>query len=107
MKHIANVLNHCVLSVQKSSSEYPGEAFLSPITQTMLITGSNGRCAPVDRDIDLDELPIDRLSYIKELERSWFYPAREVDLNHEKYVCLGHRSHRIQMQVISWHLSIW
>ena len=35
MKRIANVLNDRPLSVQKSSSEYPGEDFLSPITPNM------------------------------------------------------------------------
>jgi hypothetical protein len=39
----------------------------------MLITGRNGRRAPVDRDVNFDELPEERLSYIEELERAWWY----------------------------------
>lgn len=39
----------------------------------MLITGRNGRRAPLDCDINLDELPEERLSYIEELERTWWY----------------------------------
>ena len=73
LKRISNVLNDRPLSVQKSSAAYPGTDFLSPITPNMLLTGRNGRRAPVDRDINLDELPEERLSYVEELERSWWY----------------------------------
>jgi len=73
LKRISNVLNDRPLSVQKSSSEYPDADFLSPITPNMLITGRNGRRAPVDRDVNFDELPEERLSYIEELERAWWY----------------------------------
>ena len=46
---------------------------MSPITPNMLVNGRNGRRAPIYRDINLNELPDDRLSYIEELERSWWY----------------------------------
>ena len=73
VKRAANVLNDRPLSVQKSSSEYPERDFLTPITPNMLITGRNSTRAPIDRDGDCEQLPGERLSYIEELERAWWY----------------------------------
>ena len=73
LKRISNVLNDRPLSVQKSTLGYPDADFLSPITPNMLITGRSGSRAPIDRDVNYDELPEQRLSYIEELERAWWY----------------------------------
>ena len=73
VKRIANVLNDCQLSVQKSSNPYPDADLLSPITPNMLITGLSGSRASVERDIDYDELPRDRLTFVEELELAWWY----------------------------------
>lgn len=72
-KRIANILNDLPLSIQKSSSEYPDIDFLSPITPNMLTTGRSGSRAPVERDYAGEERPEERLSYIQELERAWWY----------------------------------
>ena len=73
LKRIANILNNRPLSVQKSHSEYPDEDFLSPITPNMLLTGRNGNRPPVDVDYDDSCFPEERLSFVEELERSWWY----------------------------------
>jgi len=65
------VLNNRPLFVLKSRSEYPDADFLSPITPNILITGRNGRRAPVDPDVNFDELAEERLSYIEKLEHAW------------------------------------
>ena len=72
LKRIANVLNDRPLSVQKSHSEYPDRDFLVPLTPNMLVTGRSGSLPPRERD-GSDDLPDERLSYIEELERSWWY----------------------------------
>ena len=71
LKRIANVLNDRPLSVQKSHSEYPDRDFLVPLTPNMLVTGRSGSLPPMERDGGND-LPDERLSYIEELERSWW-----------------------------------
>ena len=38
----------------------------------MLLTGRSGSRAPVDRDVNFDELPQDRLSFVEELEMAWW-----------------------------------
>ena len=73
LKRIANILNDRPLSIQKSSKEYPDRDFLIPLTPNMLLTGRADRRAPVERDIEGDDLPADRLSYVEELERAWWY----------------------------------
>ena len=72
IKRIANVLNDRPLSVQKSRVEYPTDDFLTPITPNMLITGRSGSYPPVECEVGND-IPSERLSYIEELERSWWY----------------------------------
>lgn len=72
VKRIANVLNDRPLSVQKSMKQYPDADFLSPLTPNMLITGRSGSRAPLQRDIDYDELPQDRLTFVEELELAWW-----------------------------------
>ena len=72
---------------------------MSPITPNMLITGRNGRRAPVDLDVNLDELPEERLSYIEELERTWWYQykvqyfrsliPRQKWIESKRNVCVG------------------
>ena len=39
----------------------------------MLITGRSGSQAPVERDVNYDELPQERLNFVEELELSWWY----------------------------------
>ena len=51
-----NMLNDRPLSVQKSSNQYPDADLLSPITPNMLITGRSGSLAPLERDVNYDEL---------------------------------------------------
>ena len=98
-KRIANILNDRPLSIQKSSSEYPDIDFLSPITPNMLTTGRSGSRAPVERDYAGDELPEERLSYIQELERAWWYQYKvqyftslipcQKWLNAKRNMCVG------------------
>ena len=73
IKRIANVLNDRPLSVQKSANPYPDADLLSPITPNMLLTGRSGSTAPLERDVDYDELPQDRLTFVEELELAWWY----------------------------------
>jgi hypothetical protein len=73
VKRIANVLNERPLAIQKSRVHRPDHDFLTPITPNMLLTGHSGNHPPVQRNIDYEELPDDRLSYIEELERAWWY----------------------------------
>ena len=73
IKRIANVLNDRPLSVQKSCLAYPDADFLSPLTPNMMVTGRSGRRPPIDKDVNFDELPEDRLSFVEELERAWWY----------------------------------
>ena len=72
VKRIANVLNDRPLSVQKSHAEYPDRDFLIPLTPNMIITGRSGSLPPMERD-DSNDIPDERLSYIEELERAWWY----------------------------------
>ena len=72
VKRIANVLNDRPLSVQKSMNQYPDADFLSPITPNMLLTGRSGSRAPVERDVNYDEVPEERLSFVEELELAWW-----------------------------------
>ena len=72
IKRIANVLNDRPLSVQKSSVHHPSEDFLTPLTSNMLILGRSGSCAPVEQET-YNEIPADRISFVEELERSWWY----------------------------------
>ena len=69
---IANILNDRPLSVQKSHSEYPDGDFLLPLTPNMLITGRSGSLPPIERE-NCEELPDERLSFIEEIERAWWY----------------------------------
>ena len=71
VKRVANVLNDRPLSVQKSLSQYPDEDFLLPITPNMLVTGRSGSLPPAA--CEESDVPEDRLSYIEELERAWWY----------------------------------
>ena len=73
LKRIANVLNDRPLSIQKSSKPYPDDDFLTPLTPNMLVTGRSCGRAPVTKDYAPDDLPEERLSYIEELERAWWY----------------------------------
>ena len=73
IKRIANILNDRPLSIQKSSKEYPDLDFLMPLTPNMLLTGRADRKAPVEHEVNGDDLPADRLSYLEELERAWWY----------------------------------
>ena len=73
LKRIANILNDRLLSIQKSSKEYPDIDFLTPLTPNMLLTGRAGRQAPVEYQVNGNDLPEDRLSYVEELERAWWY----------------------------------
>ena len=73
VKRIANVLNDRPLSVQKSANPYPDVDFLSPITPNMLLTGRSGSSAPIEQDVDYDECPRDRLTFVEELELAWWY----------------------------------
>ena len=73
LKRISSVLNDRPLSVQKSTKQYPDVDFLTPITPNMILTGRADRRPPVEYDINTDELPEDRLSYVEELERAWWY----------------------------------
>ena len=72
VKRIANILNDRPLSVQKSHSEYPDGDFLLPLTPNMLITGRTGSLPPIERE-NGEELPDERLSFIEEIERAWWY----------------------------------
>ena len=72
VKRIANVLNDRPLSSQKSHAEYPNEDFLRPITPNMLITGRSSSVAPIEHELSID-IPEERLSYIEEIERAWWY----------------------------------
>ena len=73
LKRISNVLNDRPLSVQKSCKEYPDADFLIPLTPNMLLTGRSGREPPIQEDVNFDELSEDRLSFVEELERAWWY----------------------------------
>ena len=73
VKRIASVLNDRPLSVQKSVNSYPDRDFLSPITPNMLLTGRSGKRAPAQQlDINYDDIPQDRLSFVEELELAWW-----------------------------------
>ena len=72
VKRIANVLNDRPLSIQKSMKQYPDADFLSPLTPNMLITGRSRNRAPLEQDINYDEVPQDRLSFVEELELAWW-----------------------------------
>ena len=67
------MLNDRPLSVQKSANPYPDVDFLSPITPNMLLTGRSGSSAPIEQDVDYDECPRDRLTFVEELELAWWY----------------------------------
>ena len=74
VKRISCILNDRPLSVQKLTKPYPDADFLTPITQNMLLTGRSGNRAPVERAyVDDEGLSDDRLSFVEELERSWWY----------------------------------
>ena len=73
IKRIASILNDRPLSVQKSANSYPDKDLLSPITPNMLLTGRSGSRAPMENDVDYDEIPQERLSFVEELELSWWY----------------------------------
>ena len=73
VKRIACVLNDRPLSVQKCVNPYPDPDFLSPITPNMLLTGRSNNRAPTQQvDINFDDLPQDRLSFVEELELAWW-----------------------------------
>ena len=72
VKRVANILNDRPLSVQKSQAAYPHKDFLLPLTPNMLITGRSGSLPPIERE-NGEELPAERLSFIEELERCWWY----------------------------------
>ena len=74
VKRIANVLNDRPLSIQKVVKPYPDTDFLVPLTPNMMVTGRSRNKPPVACDyIDYDELPEERLSFVEELERAWWY----------------------------------
>ena len=74
IKRISCILNDRPLSVQKHAKAYPDVDFLAPITPNMLLTGRSGNRAPVERAyIDDEGLSDDRLSFVEELERAWWY----------------------------------
>ena len=74
IKRISCILNDRPLSIQKSVEPYPDGDFLTPLTPNMLLTGRSGNRPPVQHAyIDHDDLPDDRLSFVEELERAWWY----------------------------------
>ena len=74
VKRISSILNDRPLSIQKSAKPYPDTDFLTPLTPNMLLTGRSGNRAPVEQAyIDDDGLSDDRLSFVEELERAWWY----------------------------------
>ena len=73
LKRIASILNDRPLAIQKSSKPYPDADLLTPLTPNMLVTGRAGGRAPVLQDTGDVDLPEERLSYIEELERAWWY----------------------------------
>ena len=74
VKRISCILNDRPLSVQKLTKPYPDTDFLTPITPNMLLTGRSGNRAPVERAyVDDEGLSDDRLSFVEELERAWWY----------------------------------
>ena len=74
VKRIARVLNDRPLSIQKTVKPYPDTDFLTPLTPNMLLTGRSHNMPPLASNyIDYDELPAERLSFVEELERAWWY----------------------------------
>ena len=73
LKRLSSILNDRPLSVQKSSNPYPDRDFLCPITPNMLLTGRNDHRAPKGEPyVEVDDIPLDRLSYVEELEMAWW-----------------------------------
>ena len=74
LKRISCILNDRPLSIQKLTKPQSDVDFLSPITPNMLLTGRSGNRAPVERSyVDDDGLSEGRLSFVEELERTWWY----------------------------------
>ena len=74
LKRISSILNDRPLSIQKSAKPYPDTDFLTPITPNMLLTGRSGNRPPVEQAyMDDDNLSDERLSFVEELERAWWY----------------------------------
>ena len=70
VKRISNILNNRPISAQRTKTDEQEEDFLFLLTPNMLNTGS-GSVLPKDY-LDVED-PHEKLSFIDELERAWWY----------------------------------
>ena len=71
VRRIANIQNDRPVSAQRTRPDEQDSDFLCPLTPNMLITGRSRMGPPVE--YANSEIPEERLSYIDELERAWWY----------------------------------